>query len=314
MFKFDWKRLSMAAGLSLTLVAAGCGSSDEGTEDTSGDSSDGGESTEEMSYGEEMDYEITGIEAGAGVVAAAQTATEDYENLSGWEVSTSSSGAMATALGEAYENEEPIIVTGWTPHWKFAKYDLKYLEDPKEVFGGAEQIKTMVRAGLEEDKPNAYKLLDQFQWTAADMEEIMLNVTDGAEPAEAAKTWIEENQDKVGEWTNGVEDVDGTEVELVYVNWDSEIASTNVVAEVMKQKGFDVTITPLDNGPMWESVSEGEVTGMVAAWLPATHGDLYEQHQDNLEDLGANLEGAKVGLVVPSYMEVDSIEDLKPAE
>ncbi|MBA2174562.1 glycine/betaine ABC transporter [Halobacillus locisalis] len=314
MFKFDWKRLSMAAGLSLTLVAAGCGSSDEGSEDTSGDSSEGGESTEQMSYGEEMDYEITGIEAGAGVVAAAQTATEDYENLAGWEVSTSSSGAMATALGEAYENEEPIIVTGWTPHWKFAKYDLKYLEDPKEVFGGAEQIKTMVRTGLEEDKPNAYTLLDQFEWTAADMEEVMLNITDGAEPAEAAKTWIEENQDKVGEWTNGVEDVDGTEVELVYVNWDSEIASTNVVAEVMKQKGFDVTITPLDNGPMWESVSEGEVTGMVAAWLPATHGDLYEQHQDNLVDLGANLEGAKVGLVVPSYMEVDSIEDLKAAE
>ena len=314
MFKFDWKRLSMAAGLSLTLVAAGCGSSDEGTEDTSGDSSDGGESTEEMSYGEELNYEITGIEAGAGVVAAAQTATEDYENLSGWEVSTSSSGAMATALGEAVENEEPIIVTGWTPHWKFAKYDLKYLEDPKEVFGGAEQIKTMVRTGLEEDKPNAYTLLDQFEWTAADMETVMLDITDGAEPAEAAKTWIEDNQDKVGEWTNGVEDVDGTEVELVYVNWDSEIASTNVVAEVMKQKGFDVTITPLDNGPMWESVSEGEVTGMVAAWLPATHGDLYEQHQDNLEDLGANLEGAKVGLVVPSYMEVDSIEDLKPAE
>ncbi|TGB05293.1 glycine betaine ABC transporter substrate-binding protein [Halobacillus salinus] len=310
MFKFDWKRLSMAAGLSLTLIAAGCGS-DEGGE-TSGSEGEG--SSGEANYSEEMNYEITGIEAGAGVVAAAQTATEEYENLAGWEVATSSSGAMATALGEAIENEEPIAVTGWTPHWMFAKYDLKYLEDPKEVFGGEEQIKTMVRQGLEDEKPNAYKLLDQFSWTPADMEKVMLNITDGAEPAEAAKTWIEENEDKVSEWTDGVEDVDGTEVELVYVNWDSEIASTNVVAEVMKQKGFDVTITPLDNGPMWESVAEGEVTGMVAAWLPATHGDLYEQHKDSLEDLGANLEGAKVGLVVPKYMDVDSIEDLQPAE
>ncbi|WP_079480702.1 glycine betaine ABC transporter substrate-binding protein [Halobacillus salinus] len=310
MFKFDWKRLSMAAGLSLTLIAAGCGS-DEGGE-TSGSEGEG--SSGEANYSEEMNYEITGIEAGAGVVAAAQTATEEYENLAGWEVATSSSGAMATALGEAIENEEPIAVTGWTPHWMFAKYDLKYLEDPKEVFGGEEQIKTMVRQGLEDEKPNAYKLLDQFSWTPADMEKVMLDITDGAEPAEAAKTWIEENEDKVSEWTDGVEDVDGTEVELVYVNWDSEIASTNVVAEVMKQKGFDVTITPLDNGPMWESVAEGEVTGMVAAWLPGTHGDLYEQHKDNLEDLGANLEGAKIGLVVPKYMDVDSIEDLQPAE
>lgn len=142
----------------------------------------------------------------------------------------------------------------------------------------------------------------------------MLEINDGAEPAEAAKNWIENNQEAVSSWTEGTEEVDGTEVELVFVNWDSEIASTNVVAEVMKQQGFNVTITPLDNGPMWESVSEGEVTGMVAAWLPATHGDLYEQHKDNLEDLGANLEGARVGLVVPKYMEVDSIEDLKPAE
>lgn len=311
MFKFDWKRLSMAAGLSLTLIAAGCGSSDDSGEATG---SEGEGSSGEVNYSEEMDYEITGIEAGAGVVASAQKATEEYDSLKGWEVSTSSSGAMATALGEAIENEEPIVVTGWTPHWMFAKYDLKYLEDPNEVFGGEEQIKTMVRQGLKEDKPNAYKFLDQFQWTAADMESVMLDITDGAEPAEAAKTWIKENEDKVSKWTEGVEDVDGTEVELVYVNWDSEIASTNVVAEVMKQKGFDVTITPLDNGPMWESVAEGEVAGMVAAWLPGTHGDLYEQHKDSLEDLGANLEGAKIGLVVPKYMDVDSIEDLQPAE
>ena len=41
---------------------------------------------------------ITGIEPGAGVVAAAERSLDDYENLEGWEVQTSSSGAMATAL------------------------------------------------------------------------------------------------------------------------------------------------------------------------------------------------------------------------
>ncbi|UOQ92766.1 glycine/betaine ABC transporter [Halobacillus shinanisalinarum] len=309
MFKLDWKRLGMTAGLSFTLVAAGCGSSEE---ETSTNAS-GGDS-EEAGYGEQLDYTITGIEAGAGVVAASQSAVEEYENLAGWEVSTSSSGAMATALGDAIENEEPIVVTGWSPHWKFAKYDLKYLKDPKGVFGEAEQIKTMVRKGLEEDKPNAYKILDQFQWTGEDIESVMLEINDGAAPEEAAKAWIEENKDKVSSWTEGTEEVDGTEVELVYVNWDTEIASTNVVAEVLKQQGFDVTITPLNNGPMWEAVAEGEVTGMVAAWLPATHGDLYAEYKDSLVDLGMNLEGAKIGLVVPSYMDVESIEDLQPKE
>ncbi|WP_181349233.1 glycine betaine ABC transporter substrate-binding protein [Thalassobacillus sp. CUG 92003] len=313
MFNLNLKRLGIAAGLSLSLVAAGCGSEDDsGSGD---DTNSGGDSGEETAgVGEGVNYEITGIEAGAGVVAASEDAVETYDNLEGWEVATSSSGAMASALGEAIENEEPIIVTGWSPHWKFAQYDLKYLEDPEGVFGGEEQIKTMARQGLEEDMPNAYAILDNFQWEASAMENLMLEINEGTEPGEAAATWVEENQDKVSSWTEGTEEVDGKEIELVYVNWDTEIASTNVVAEVLRNQGFDVTITALDNGPMWNAVANGEADGMVAAWLPGTHGDLYEEHKDNLVDLGANLEGAKIGLVVPSYVEADSIEDLQPAE
>ncbi|WP_277673759.1 glycine betaine ABC transporter substrate-binding protein [Piscibacillus halophilus] len=153
---------------------------------------------------DELGQKITGIEAGAGVVSSAENSIEDY-GLDGWEVQTSSSGAMATALGEAINNEEPIVVTGWTPHWKFAEYDLKYLEDPEGSFGEAEVIKTMVREGLEEDLPNVYTVLDQFNWETEDMESVMLDIQNGADPADAAATWVEENEDKVSEWTEGVE-------------------------------------------------------------------------------------------------------------
>lgn len=155
-------------------------------------------------FADDLDNKITGIEAGAGVVKAAEQSIEDY-GLEGWEVQTSSSGAMATALGEAYNNEEPIVVTGWTPHWKFAAYDLKYLEDPEGTFGGEETIKTMVRQGLEEDSPAAYKILDQFKWTTADMESVMLEISEGADAEEAAANWVENNQDKVDEWIAGLE-------------------------------------------------------------------------------------------------------------
>ncbi|MFD1037663.1 glycine betaine ABC transporter substrate-binding protein [Virgibacillus byunsanensis] len=155
---------------------------------------------------DQADQTVTGIEPGAGVVAAAEKAVnEDYANLDGWEVQTSSSGAMATELGSAYEKEEDVIVTGWTPHWKFAKYDLKYLEDPEGSFGDAESIETMVRKGLEEDLPNAYKVLDQFNWEAADMESVMLEVSDGTAIEDAAASWVEENEEKISEWTEGVE-------------------------------------------------------------------------------------------------------------
>ncbi|RIU90660.1 glycine betaine ABC transporter substrate-binding protein [Oceanobacillus picturae] len=301
MIKFNWKRLGLVTGLSLSLVAAGCGSDDEssdgGSEEGSASVGDGkevelayvewdsevastnviGKVLEDQGYDvtltpldnavmweavangeadgmvaawlpathkgqyeeygdqvvelgtnlegakiglvvpeymdvnsiadldQEADKTITGIEPGAGVVASAEQALEDYDNLEGWEVQTSSSGAMATELGNAIENEEDVIVTGWTPHWKFQAYDLKYLEDPEGSFGEAETIDTMVREGLEEDLPNAYKILDQFNWTTDDMESVMLDIYNGASPEEAAATWVEDNQDKVDEWLNGVE-------------------------------------------------------------------------------------------------------------
>lgn len=151
------------------------------------------------------DMQITCIEAGAGVMQATERALEEYGNLKDWELVPSSSGAMTVALGEAYKNEEEIIVTGWTPHWKFAEYDLKYLEDPKGVYGGEETINTFVRKGLEEDLPEAYKVLDNFHWTTADMESVMLDINNGMKPEDAAAKWVEENQDKVAEWTEGIE-------------------------------------------------------------------------------------------------------------
>lgn len=154
---------------------------------------------------DEADQTITGIEPGAGVVAASERTVEEYENLDGWEVQTSSSGAMTTELRTAINNEEDIVVTGWSPHWKFQEFDLKYLEDPNGTFGEAETINTMVREGLEEDHPEAYQVLDNFNWTTDDIEAVMLEIQGGTKAEDAAAAWVEDNQDKVAEWTEGIE-------------------------------------------------------------------------------------------------------------
>src|SRR5690606_6455004 len=61
-------------------------------------------------------------------------------------------------------------------------------------------------------------------------------------------------------------------IELGYVLWDSEIASTHVVAAVlMDELGYDVNLTSVDAGPMWTGVAQGDFNAIVAAWLPATH-------------------------------------------
>ncbi|REK68310.1 MAG: glycine/betaine ABC transporter [Cohnella sp.] len=150
---------------------------------------------------EALKRQIIGIEPGAGIMMATEKALQEY-GLSDYTLVESSSAAMAQELLKAYEAKQPIVVTGWTPHWMFAAMDLKYLDDPKGVYGGAEQIHTMVRKGLKEDKPDAYAFLDRFQWTPDDMAEVMIAIQDGKSPEDAAKDWVESHADKVSEWLN----------------------------------------------------------------------------------------------------------------
>lgn len=263
--------------------------------------------------GEQINFTITGIDAGGGLMMTAEEALEVYglaeEN---WQMQPSSTAAMTSALARAIEDERPIVITGWIPHWMFTNFDLKFLDDPENVFGDAENINTIVRKGLAEDKPSAYQFLNNFYWTPDDMSEVMLEVNNGVDPEEAAREWIENNQDTVAQWTDGIEHVDGEEITLSLVAWDSEIASTNVVAEVLKDLGYEPTIVPMEILPMWQSVATGVSDAMVAAWLPNTSGVFMEDFQDDVVDLGPNLEGAQVGFVVPTYMEnINSIEDLR---
>src|SRR5690625_2665456 len=101
----------------------------------------------------------------------------------------------------------------------------------------------------------------------------------------------------------------GEEIELTLVEWDSEIASANVVGQVLKDLGYEVTITPLDMSLMWSSVATGEADAMLAAWLPGDQTEQYEEYGDQLVDLGATLQGAKIEQVIPAYTAVDSIEE-----
>ncbi|EHJ52024.1 ABC transporter permease/substrate binding protein [Streptococcus macacae] len=144
---------------------------------------------------------ITGIEPGAGIMKAANKALKSYSNLSGWELVSSSTGAMTTALDQAYKNKKDIVVTAWSPHWMFAKYKMKYLKDPKKDFGSIESIHSITRKGFKKDRPKANKIIDKFNWSQKDMEAVMLDINNGMSPEKAAKKWIKEHPKKVASWT-----------------------------------------------------------------------------------------------------------------
>ena len=142
---------------------------------------------------------IIGIDPGAGIMSKTEKALDDY-NMDEMRLVDSSGAMMTATLANKIKNKEWVVVTGWTPHWKFARWDLKYLEDPKGVYGGAEHIATIARKGLKEDMPKAYAMLDNFYWTLAEIGEQMGWNAEGSDPYESAKRWINENPDRVNQW------------------------------------------------------------------------------------------------------------------
>lgn len=150
---------------------------------------------------EKFDNKIIGIDPNAGIMETTEEVMEEYNLSNEFELITGSDSTMTTILGNAIKEKKWIVVTGWTPHWKFAKWNLKYLEDPKNIYGKQEKIHTIVREGLKSDMPEVYKFLDNFQWEPSDMEEVMLLIQKEEYNAEeAAEIWIEENDNLVENW------------------------------------------------------------------------------------------------------------------
>jgi glycine betaine/proline transport system substrate-binding protein len=143
---------------------------------------------------------IIGIDPGAGLMSKTEKAIKDYQlNL---DLIEGSDATMVAALSDAIDNHQWAVVTGWTPHWMFARWKLKYLDDPKNVYGKSGEIHTVVRLGLKQSMPEVYRILDRFHWTPKDMMGLMeKNRQKGADPHENAKQWVADHPDRVKEWT-----------------------------------------------------------------------------------------------------------------
>lgn len=296
------KKSGLFFGIALSLLLVGCGQ-----EET--------QRSGNVSASEQMDYTITGIEPGAGQSVLNNQVISEYENLKGWEQDTSSTGAMLAALDQAIQDENPIMITAWSPHYMFAKWDLKYLEDPKGIFGDEQQAITIVRKGLAEEMSSAYTILDRLSFEVPVIEAQLFKATEeGLELNVVAQQWVDENPEKIAEWTEGVEPVDGTPLEIVSTPWDEVLYTSNVAKIVLEQQGFEVELTPVDPAVLFKSMATGDADATLSPWLPTAHGPLYDEYEGKFEDLGPNFEGAKIGLAVPAYMEEDSLADFEPAE
>lgn len=146
-------------------------------------------------------HKIVGIDAGSGVMLKTDQAIKDYD-LSGYKLQASSGAAMTAELGRAYAKQQSIAVTGWVPHWMFAKWKLKFLEDPKGVYGAAETVNSIGSKELASKAPEVADFLKKFQWQSKDeIGEVMLAIQEGSKPEAAAKDWVAKHPERVAEWT-----------------------------------------------------------------------------------------------------------------
>jgi len=159
-------------------------------------------------YQGELNGTINGIEAGANVNDQTRNTLERYGLGDQFEVAAASGPATWQALQSAVENQEPIVVTAWKPHWKWSVYDLKYIDGAHtghnvDIWGEAEDIFSIVGNDFVDRFPReAVCFLKEFEANDAQVGSLMdaFRNRDDTSKREAAQQWIQENPDHVNQW------------------------------------------------------------------------------------------------------------------
>lgn len=101
-------------------------------------------------------------------------------------------------------------------------------------------------------------------------------------------------------------------VTILYPNWAEGVAFTHLAKVALEDKDYEVELINLEPGLIYGELSKSNSKGDVFldAWLPHTHVDYWNDYGDRLEILGEAFSEGTTGLVVPSYVSINSIEEL----
>ena len=136
---------------------------------------------------------IVGIDAGAGIMNKAEQAIKDYDLK--LELQSSSEAAMLAVLKKSIDAKEPIVITGWAPHYIFSTYKLKFLNDPKAVFGAVESIQTLANKHFVAAKPKVAEFFRNFQLDEAELSSLMAALESNTNEKVAVVEWLAKHQE-----------------------------------------------------------------------------------------------------------------------
>lgn len=123
--------------------------------------------------------------------------------------------------------------------------------------------------------------------------------------------WIDNNRDLVDELPeNFGEEAEGQEIEIFMVEWECATASSYISKAILQEAGCEPRVNTVDAGVMWSATAAGDADFFTTAWLPNTHEAYFADFADEVDEVATNYEGARIGLVVPEYVNIDSIEQI----
>jgi len=111
-------------------------------------------------------------EVGNGQYKTATRAIAEYK-LDGYKLVASSETGMLNEFDRNLKRNQPALLNAWSPHWMFSTWSLRYLDDPKEVYGKAEQIHAVGRKGFTKDFPQVANFFSHYTIPLKDLEGMM---------------------------------------------------------------------------------------------------------------------------------------------
>lgn len=149
---------------------------------------------------DKLDDTITGIDPGAGLTRLSKQAVEDYA-LNDYTLQVSSGAGMTAALERAVRRDEWIVVTAWSPHWMFGRWDLRYLEDPKGTLGSFERVHALAREGFYQDHVAAASMLARMHLPLDVLQAAMYDAQETSYE-EAVDKFMSDHSARIDYWVN----------------------------------------------------------------------------------------------------------------
>ena len=114
-----------------------------------------------------------------------------------------STAGMLDAVERLTALREDFVFLAWSPHWMNQRFDIRYLEDPKDAMGPTNdpaECSTIVRGGLRKEDPVAYAFMDALALTEPQINGLESAINEEDDPIAGARRWASENREVVQPW------------------------------------------------------------------------------------------------------------------